>query len=129
MNWKEIPSCGSRYHISENGHIKKWNGGSMGIHKSAIGYMYAKLTTTQGRKTKLIHRLVAEAFIPNPENKPTVNHLDGNKENNQKSNLEWATRSEQAQHAWDTGLHKMNANRKRALDEGRKKRHDSYKTS
>jgi len=50
--------------------------------------------------------LIARAFIPNPENKPTVNHIDGNKLNNTVSNLEWATESEQMIHAISTGLYK-----------------------
>jgi hypothetical protein len=63
-------------------------------------YVYVKI----GSKTHRVHRLVAQTYIPNPENKPTVNHMDGNKENNMLCNLEWMTSSENMQHACDTGL-------------------------
>ena len=65
------------------------------------------LVDEQGNKrTECIHRLVASHFIPNPDNKPQINHKDGNKANNHVDNLEWVTCSENSQHAHDTGLSK-----------------------
>lgn len=59
-----------------------------------------------------IHRLVAQSFIPNPQNKETVNHIDGDKQNNNVDNLEWADRSEQLYHAYEMGLKKYSQNAK-----------------
>ena len=64
------------------------------------GYLRVKLLG----KTCKVHRLVATAFIPNPENKPTVNHINGIKSDNRVDNLEWATYTENTRHAYDTGL-------------------------
>jgi len=68
------------------------------------GYHKVVLHDMGKRKTRLVHRMVAEAFIDNPEGKPFVNHIDGNKINNHVDNLEWVTAQENIDHAVATGL-------------------------
>jgi hypothetical protein len=63
------------------------------------------VVSIQGHPNKL-HRVVAKCFIPNPNNKPQINHLDGNKLNNNIQNLEWVTNSENQKHAYSIGLRK-----------------------
>lgn len=82
--------------------LKPWNDGN--------GYMIVDLRKEGLRKTAKVHRLVAEAFIPNTLEKPQVNHIDGNKENNCLTNLEWCTSSENIKHAFKTGLMKVREN-------------------
>ena len=68
------------------------------------GYRHVTLTINKDKYTKKVHRLVAIAFIPNPENKPEVNHLDGDKLNNDVTNLAWVTTEENTRHAEEMGL-------------------------
>lgn len=75
--------------------------------KNARGYLFVSISNTGlsgGYNSKVIHRLVAEAFVPNIKSKPFVNHIDGNKLNNNASNLEWCTNAENIQHAYRIGL-------------------------
>lgn len=75
--------------------------------KTKKGYLSIALTSrNKKRKTIMVHRLVSLAFIPNPENKPQINHIDCDKMNNHVSNLEWSTNGENQIHAFKNGLNK-----------------------
>lgn len=79
------------------------------IHEFDSGYCYVVLSRSGRSKNVLLHRIVAEAFIPNPENKPAVNHIDLNKRNNCVSNLEWVTNSENTNHSIARGTIKISS--------------------
>jgi len=95
---------------------------------SGNGYKNVSILTKNKQYTKYIHRLVAIAFIPNTYNKLEVNHIDGNTMNNDVSNLEWCTRTENANHSWKNGLQKKITGKKNHMF-GRfgKKHHNSKK--
>lgn len=112
--WKEIKGNRETYEISSLGNIRTKDregarshhvkGHILTQHDNSNGYLRCDINIDGKTKSHLIHRLVAEKFIPNPDNKPFVNHIDGNKHNNSVNNLEWCTRSENERHAWKTGL-------------------------
>lgn len=93
------------YTLSKEGKIySKYTGKVLSPVKDITGYHIVSLVNGKGKFKKSIHRLLAEAFLDNPENKAHVNHIDGNKTNNTLSNLEWATPKENTQHAKALGL-------------------------
>lgn len=97
------------YSISSTGRIINVNGKEKAKQIDKHGYEKVDLYSNSQRITKRVHRLVAEAFIPNPDSKPDINHKDGNKLNNSVSNLEWVTKSENMLHAYQAGLNKPHA--------------------
>lgn len=105
--WKPVINAGSRYSVSNLGrvHFKKDNRITLGTFDPTKGYMVVGITMDDGiHRNKGVHVLVAEAFVPNPENKPMVNHEDTNKTNNRASNLTWVTNRENMIHAFENGL-------------------------
>ena len=95
-------------YLRKNGRLDNRKGKQLRSSVDKDGYERVVLTKDGIRKTYLVHRLVATAFIPNPENKTTINHIDGNKRNNNVSNLEWATEKENQNHKWKNGLANYN---------------------
>lgn len=100
--WRDIDGYEERYQVSNYGRVKSFWRGAIKILKPAAisrGYLFVSLCKPNQRKQFYIHRLVAQAFIPNPDNKRTVNHIDGHRLNNCVENLEWATAAENTHHA------------------------------
>jgi hypothetical protein len=119
--WKDVYGYERYYQASNLGNIKSedmvvphWRGGKMVKRgrilrnckrsSSPASYLVVMLCVNQVKKTVSVHRVIAEAFIPNPENKPQVNHINGIKNDNRVENLEWVTGTENQIHAVKTGL-------------------------
>lgn len=102
--FRDIPGM-EYYSVNRNGDVRSNRRGRLLTpRKNPFGYHTVYLSFDGEGVNALVHRLVAMAYLPNPENKATVNHKDGNKDNNNLDNLEWATAQENVQHAFDTGL-------------------------
>ena len=117
--WKDIEGYEGRYQVSNCGRIRSFltkcvrnnveicdeNSHMMKPVHNIFGYCVVRLHKNDGGKAFAVHRLVAKAFILNPNNLPQVNHMDGNKQNNNSDNLEWVTAKENIAHSFSTGLH------------------------
>lgn len=92
------------YQVSNKSIIRNKQGQIMKTHINSFGYEVVCFYKERKNKWCKVHRLVAEAFIPNPENKPQVNHINGDKTDNRIENLEWVTASENMKHAFSHNL-------------------------
>lgn len=117
--WKDVVGYEGIYQVSSKGRVKslarydeyvragkvcrRYRPDKILKPKLNLGYYCVHLRTS-GESWPSVHRLMAKAFLENPDNKETVNHKDGVKTNNSLDNLEWATHSENTQHAYDMGL-------------------------
>lgn len=111
--WKEIDNL--PYEISNLGNVRRSSKFPFKHKKKTTvqpyvnrtGYLCVNLYKNSKCYKFLVHRLIAIYFISNPQNLPEVNHIDGDKQNNSISNLEWVTHQENMKHAWSTGLRKI----------------------
>ena len=105
--WKDVSGFDGLYKVSNTGKVKRSfvNGKEriLSGRKDKDGYIEVILSKAQHKSYFRIHRLVAKAFIPNPDGKPMVNHKDKNVQNNAVTNLEWVTASENVVHGYCTG--------------------------
>lgn len=136
--WKDIPNYEGYYQVSNYGNFRsldriikyknsgtrKYPGKSLLTETAKDGYKRIVLMKEGIKKRYQAHRLVTLVFIPNPENKSMINHIDGDKGNNRVNNLEWCTASENIIHADNTGLrnmskhHPSNAKKIKCLETG-----------
>lgn len=115
--WKDVNGWEGQYQVSNFGNVRSLDkvirqfygsrtikGRQLKPQKTKWGYLLVTFSNKQNHKAYSVHQLVAKAFIPNPQNKPEVNHLNGVKTDNSVNNLEWCTEHENIRHAWSTGL-------------------------
>lgn len=112
--WKDIEEYKGIYEVSNLGNVRrieyfdkkhyKWRKRTIKGRLNSKGYLQVSLSKNGKVKNEYIHRLVAHAFIQNPNKLPQINHIDGNKQNNNADNLEWYTCKDNIKHAVDNGL-------------------------
>lgn len=133
--WKDIEGTNGKYIVSNDGKVATLRKRKklLTLTKQKSGYLYAMIEINGKQVNKRVNRLVAQAFIENPNNYPFVNHLDGCKTNNHAENLQWVTNSQNMKHAHATGLVKRHIftdeDRKRISEKlkGRKKSEETRK--
>lgn len=100
-NWRDVAGYEGLYQVSDRGRVKNVKRDAiLSPAKNNRGYFRVLLCKDGVKTNKFVHRLVALSFVPNPDNKPQVNHIDGCKENNGAINLEWVTQRENMKHAF-----------------------------
>lgn len=105
MQRQAIPGHEGRYEISKDGVVYSLTANKViATRDNGRGYLVVSLSVNGAYETRKIHRLVAITYIPNPDRLPQVNHLDGDKRNNNVSNLEWCTNDHNIKHASRLGL-------------------------
>lgn len=109
--WKDIKNYEGCYQVSNLGRVRSLNYKQtkqlkeLSYRVNYKGYVDVHLSKNGKSKRVVVHRLVAQTFIPNPNALPQINHIDGNKQNNNTTNLEWCNNSENQKHAYKKGLH------------------------
>jgi hypothetical protein len=111
--WRDVPGFSGELQASDSGKLRTIDrrdvlgrfrkGVELKFEKHRTGYLRVKISHRRVQKTYSVHRLIALTFLPNPENKPEVNHKDSNRANNAVSNLEWSTKVENIEHAYEHG--------------------------
>lgn len=104
--WKEVEGTNGALLVSNSGRVKSLlrDGRILKPTQDSKGYLRLRVTIDREKRSYKVHRLVAMAFVDNPDNKPQVNHINGDKTDNRASNLEWVTNKENAHHAIKNGL-------------------------
>ena len=136
--WKDIEEFEGIYQVSNLGRVRSVDrmiiyrtgakrltkGTTLSISQNKLGYLQVSLHKEDKMYSRRVHRLVAKAFIPNPNNYKEINHIDGIKENNCVDNLEWCDRTYNIKHAIDNGLRKKHYEHKKRGDTEMKRKLD-----